>query len=250
MQMDEMLSSWPKLQRRSRSEDIYTHNCTQLPNSEKHSFHMENTHAEGVPLSKKMSSPPISPSSPQFCWEGTTPPFGCVRLGFHVPQTPRPPSPCPKNPSRGPPETPATDHESIPKRGSARPNPDPARIFFLRCRSHSKPKPKQDQNRNFKAGRPSPPGRPGRPLPPGPAPQRFADLPFARSSEAGDMGGCHGKKWGTQQNWDGNVASERNLRAGWFHCDPYPYMTWSSNQTQTPASSKKCVPTSGARRPP
>ena len=49
--MDEMLSSWPKLQRRSRSEDIYTHNCTQLPNSEKHSFHMENTHAEGVPLS-------------------------------------------------------------------------------------------------------------------------------------------------------------------------------------------------------
>ena len=51
--MDEMLSSWPKLQRRSRSEDIYTHNCTQLPNSEKHSFHMENTHAEGVPLSKQ-----------------------------------------------------------------------------------------------------------------------------------------------------------------------------------------------------
>ena len=51
MQMDEMLSSWPKLQRRSRSEDIYTHNCTQLPNSEKHSFHVENTHAEGVPLS-------------------------------------------------------------------------------------------------------------------------------------------------------------------------------------------------------
>ena len=49
--MDEMLSSWPKLQRRSRSEDIHTHNCTQLPNSEKHSFHMENTHAEGVPLS-------------------------------------------------------------------------------------------------------------------------------------------------------------------------------------------------------
>ena len=52
MQMDEMLSSWPKLQRRSWSEDIYTHNCTQLPNSKKHSFHMENTHAEGVPLSK------------------------------------------------------------------------------------------------------------------------------------------------------------------------------------------------------
>ena len=49
--MDEMLSSWPKLQRRSRSEDIYTHNCTQLPNSEKHSLHMENTHAQGVPLS-------------------------------------------------------------------------------------------------------------------------------------------------------------------------------------------------------
>ena len=49
--MDEMRSSWPKLQRRSRSEDIYTQNCTQLPNSEKHSFHMENTHAEGVPLS-------------------------------------------------------------------------------------------------------------------------------------------------------------------------------------------------------
>ena len=48
-----MLSSWPKLQRRSRSEEIYTHNCTQLPNSEKHSFHMENTHAEGVPLSKE-----------------------------------------------------------------------------------------------------------------------------------------------------------------------------------------------------
>ena len=48
--MDEILSSWPKLQRRSRSEDIYTHNCTQPPNLEKHSFHMENTHAEGVPL--------------------------------------------------------------------------------------------------------------------------------------------------------------------------------------------------------
>ena len=49
--MDEMLSSWPKLQRRSRS-DIHTHNCTQLPKFEKkHSFHMENTHAEGVPLS-------------------------------------------------------------------------------------------------------------------------------------------------------------------------------------------------------
>ena len=39
--MDEMRASWPKLQRRSRSEDIYTHNCTQP----------ENTHAEEAPLS-------------------------------------------------------------------------------------------------------------------------------------------------------------------------------------------------------